>query len=231
MLSHDAQIVGDEQHAHAELALQVADEVENLRLDGDVERGRRLVGDQQSRLAGQRHRDHRALPHAAREPVRVFMGALGGIGNADQFERFDDPVPRLAPGHRPMLDDSLANLVPDREHRVERGHGLLEDHGDAIATNSAHLGCGQLHQIAPFEHDLATDDAPRWIRHQAQQRERGDGFAAARFAHQGQRFAGVDAEAHAIDRARDAGPGEEVGSQIANLQQRLAQGADTVSDS
>ncbi len=46
-------------------------QLEDLGLDRDVERGRRLVGDQQIRLARERHRDHHALPHAARELVRV----------------------------------------------------------------------------------------------------------------------------------------------------------------
>jgi hypothetical protein len=53
--------VGDEQHGHADLALQRLQELEDLRLDGDVERGRRLVGDQQVRLVGERHGDHDAL--------------------------------------------------------------------------------------------------------------------------------------------------------------------------
>ena len=53
--------------------LQVGEQVEDLRLDGDVERGGRLVGDQQLRVVGQRHRDHGALPHAAGELVRVLV--------------------------------------------------------------------------------------------------------------------------------------------------------------
>ena len=39
--------MGDEQHRHVHLALQVLERLEDLRLDGDVERGRRLVGDEQ----------------------------------------------------------------------------------------------------------------------------------------------------------------------------------------
>jgi hypothetical protein len=50
----------------------------DLRLDRHVERGRRLVGDQQAGLAGQRHRDHHALAHAARELVRVVLQAALG---------------------------------------------------------------------------------------------------------------------------------------------------------
>jgi len=39
--------VGDEQQRHAELRLQRAEQREDLGLDGDVERGGGLVGDEQ----------------------------------------------------------------------------------------------------------------------------------------------------------------------------------------
>ena len=50
--------------------VSVLEQLEHLRLHRDVERGGRLVGDQDLRLAEQRHGDHHALPHAARELVR-----------------------------------------------------------------------------------------------------------------------------------------------------------------
>ena len=65
-----AEVVADEQHRRVELGLQARDQVEHLRLDGRVEPGRRLVEDQQRRVLGERHRDHDALLHAARELVR-----------------------------------------------------------------------------------------------------------------------------------------------------------------
>ena len=40
-----AQIVGDQDYRRTELLLQADDQVQYLRLDGDVERGGRLVGD------------------------------------------------------------------------------------------------------------------------------------------------------------------------------------------
>jgi hypothetical protein len=42
-------------------------QLQDLRLRRDVERGGRLVGDQQRRLQGEGHGDHHALPLAARE--------------------------------------------------------------------------------------------------------------------------------------------------------------------
>ena len=47
---------------------------QHLRLHGDVERGRRLVGDDQLGVARHRHGDHGALAHAARELVRDIAG-------------------------------------------------------------------------------------------------------------------------------------------------------------
>ena len=79
-LGHDAEIVSDQDDRHVELALQPRDQVEDLGLNGDVERSRRLVCDQQLRLVGERHRDHRALAHAAGELVRIGVTRPRGRG-------------------------------------------------------------------------------------------------------------------------------------------------------
>ncbi len=62
---HHAEIVGDDDQRNVELARQILHQFENLRLDGDVERGGRLVGDDQLRIARESDRDHHALAHAA----------------------------------------------------------------------------------------------------------------------------------------------------------------------
>ena len=62
------EIVADQQHRHARSrALSSASRSRILRLHRDVERGGRLVGDQQLRAAGERHGDHHPLPLAARQ--------------------------------------------------------------------------------------------------------------------------------------------------------------------
>ena len=94
-LGDDAEIVRDEQQRHAELAAQPRQQLEDLRLDGDVERGGRLVGDDERGPAGERHRDHHALPHAARHLVRIVVHAPLGIGDADEPEELRPP--RRAP--------------------------------------------------------------------------------------------------------------------------------------
>ena len=79
----DAEIVRDEQDRHAELGLELLHELQDLRLDRDVERGRRLVGDQQGRPAHQRHRDHRALAQSARQLERIGPEGALGVWEAD----------------------------------------------------------------------------------------------------------------------------------------------------
>jgi hypothetical protein len=51
--------------------------ISDLRLDGDVERGGRLVGDQHFRIAGERHGDHGALAHAAGAGADIPSPLLG----------------------------------------------------------------------------------------------------------------------------------------------------------
>ncbi len=88
-LGDDAEIVRDQDDADVELALEVLDQLEDLRLHGHVERGRRLVADQDGRVVDERHRDHRALAHAARELVRVVARPAVGVRDPDVLEELD----------------------------------------------------------------------------------------------------------------------------------------------
>ena len=119
---------------------EALDQVEDLRLDGHVERGGRLVGDQQLGVAGEGHGDHHALAHTAGELVRVVVDALLGGRDADQLQQLDGA--RSRPARSVMFRCScsdFADLAADGQHRVERGHRVLEDHGDLVAADMAHL--------------------------------------------------------------------------------------------
>ena len=64
-VAHHAQVVGDEQVGETELVLQLLEQVDDLRLDGDVEGGDRLVADYELRLDGEGSRDDDTLQLAA----------------------------------------------------------------------------------------------------------------------------------------------------------------------
>ena len=56
-----AHVVGDEEHRHVEFATQVVENVQDLRLNGDVQGRRGLVSNQQGRITNQAHGDDDAL--------------------------------------------------------------------------------------------------------------------------------------------------------------------------
>ena len=92
--AHDAEIMGDEQQAHAEPGADFGQQRQDLRLHGDVERGGRLVGDQQIGLVGERHRDHDPLALAAGQLMRIARQPRFRLGNADLGQQFERPRPR-----------------------------------------------------------------------------------------------------------------------------------------
>jgi hypothetical protein len=63
----DCEIVGDEQVGHAALTLQLEEQVQNLRLNREVECGDRLIAHDEPRLGKQCARDGDALTLATRE--------------------------------------------------------------------------------------------------------------------------------------------------------------------
>ena len=76
-LGDHAEVVRDQEQRQAQVAAQILEQREHLRLGHHVERRRGLVGDHHDGLAGQRQGDHHALARAARELVRVLVGAGG----------------------------------------------------------------------------------------------------------------------------------------------------------
>ena len=141
----DAEIVRDENDARAGLVLQLLDELEDLRLNRHVERGRRLVGDEQLRPARQRHRDHHALPHAAGELVRIAVGAPRARREC-RPSRACCTACSCASSLRvsEMQLRHLHQLLRDAHERIQRRHRILKDHRDALAADRAHLAVGQL---------------------------------------------------------------------------------------
>ena len=103
-------------------------QLQNLGLDGDVQRGGRLVGDEDVGLAGQRHGDHDALAHTAGELVGILLHALFRLVDVDQARAF----PR--PGHTPACCCGLCaagsprmSWLADGVGRVQGRHRVLEN--------------------------------------------------------------------------------------------------------
>ena len=220
-LGDDSEIVGDEQNRHAKLALEGAQEIEDLRLDGDVERGGGLVGDEQGGIAGEGHRDDHALPHAAGELMRVFQGADFRGRDTHLSEHLDREAGGFGLVAGAMEKKNLGELAADTVDGIERGHWLLKNHADPTAPDAEQVGgCGG-GEVGALEADFAAYDATGGLGEETENREGGDAFAAAGFADQSESAAARDGEADAIHGAEQAGVGVEGDGEVADFEERV----------
>ncbi len=134
----------------------------------------------------------------------VVLQAAFGVGDADHAQQFSGAVFRLFTAHAQMQLERLGDLRADREHRVERCHRVLKDHGDLGPAHGTHLVLRQLEQIAPLEDHFSAFDLSWRTGDQAQNGERVNTLTAAAFADDAQRFALVEHVGHIVDRVDHA---------------------------
>ena len=219
-LGDDPEIVRDQDHRRAHLTLQALDELEDLGLDRHVERRRGLVGQHEARPAGQGHGDHHPLPHPAAHLVGIIPGARLRGGYPDQPEHLHGPVMGFRGGEPLMEPQGLGDLIADAEHGVQGAHGLLEDHGDPLAPDAAHLLLRKGQEILSLEQDPARHDSAGRPRDQAHDGEGENCLAASRLAGDAEGVALVDAEIHAVDGLDGAPRRLEVRAQVFDLENR-----------
>ena len=75
-VADDGDVVRDEQVREPFILLQVLEHIDDLRLDGDVQRGDGFVADDELRFHSQRSRDADALLLAAGELMRETVGVF-----------------------------------------------------------------------------------------------------------------------------------------------------------
>ena len=196
----DAEIVGDEEDGHAELFPKVAEEVEDLGLNGDVEGGGGLVRDEKAGFAGQGHGDHGTLLHAPGELVGVIPGALFGIADADKLKKAGDL--RMEIGKIGLVElEGFADLETDGEDRIQGGGGFLENVGEFAATGLAkNIGRTGKKVGAVFPSGRASQGAGRRRGGETGESKGGGGFAGTAFADDSDGFPGIDGEGEVVDR-------------------------------
>ena len=214
-LADDGEVVAGEEHGQLALALEGFEQVENLGLNGDVERSGRLVGEQQIWLVDEGHGDQNALALAAGELVWIVVEASSGIGNGDGFEGLDRLfMKRGAANLRTVGANGLGDLAANCHDRVERSHRLLKDHGDLAAAQGAHGLVGQTDEFPALPADGSLD--ARRGTEQSENGQGGDAFARAGLADQAQDLAAPQSEAYAANNFRSA----EADAEVANFEQR-----------
>ena len=200
------------------IPLQIADQRQNLLLRGDVERGGRLVRDQQFWFQHQRHRDHDALALAAGKPVRVGGEDALDLGQPDVLHHVEDALLARAGVEIGVGAQHLVDLAADRHHRIERRHRLLKDH--------RHGGGAQLPQppvaggedVLADQFDGAARRHQRALLQQSHHRQRRHRFARAAFADQAQRLAFAHLQRDAVDHALVGGILAEADHEIVDVE-------------
>ena len=170
--------MSDKNHRAVEPALQIGQQLQDLCLDGHVERRGRLIRDQDVGLAGNRRGNQGTLTHAARKLVRIIVATRFRVRDADQLEQLDRARPRCRAVEALVRAQTLGDLLPDGEDGVERGHRVLEHHADSIAANALHLALAQGQQVLVAIEHAAFHHAARRL-HKAEDRLRGHALARA----------------------------------------------------
>ena len=145
-------VVRDEQVGQAEIALQLFQQIEDLRLHRNVERAGGLVADDQLRLHRQRARDGNALALPAGEFVRIAMARC-----ARQSDLVQQPQHALCVLRAGRIERPHAFLQDIRypHARVQRGIRILENHLE-IRTPAAQRVPAQGVESRALEADFAA---------------------------------------------------------------------------
>ena len=141
-------VVGDEHNSGGEFIFQRPHEVEDLRLDRDVECCCRFVRNHKVGSERQCHGDDDALFLSARELVRVVVEALIGLRDADFLHGFDSARPKVLFACLGVVRaQAFRDLPADGEHGVERGGRLLEHHRGFAAAHGGQLSGRHLQDV------------------------------------------------------------------------------------
>jgi hypothetical protein len=151
-------------------------------LQHDVERGGRLIGDQELRLQRAGNGDDDALALPAGQLVRIARQRKLPGGQPDALQHLLCQalgVRAVRPG---VPADALGDLLADGLERVQRGHRLLEHHADIVAAQAAHLLLGSAEDVGARKTDPPGGLCP--LRQQPHDGERRHRFSRARLADQ-----------------------------------------------
>ena len=101
--------------------LEVFEQIQHLRLHGDVERGDGFVGDQDFRIERQRAGDADALPLAAGEFVRIAFHRAGI--EADQAQQFVGALLAPPSGSAPCAIGPSVMMLPTLRRGLSEANG------------------------------------------------------------------------------------------------------------
>ena len=182
--------VGDEQVRQAELALQLCQEINDLRRHTDIEGGDGFIGHHELRPEGQSAGDADSLPLPAAEFVREALH--GGWIEAHGVEQFGGTSTKF--GSRQLLVDNqrLTDNVFNPHARIEGSERILKDDLH-VATRATHVAA-RGGQPVP---SLKNNGSVTWL-YQPQDEPAQSALPRPRLSNLTKGFAGLDIERHIV---------------------------------
>ena len=212
-IRNDAEVMGYHNDRHPELLLQILHQLQNLCLNGNVQRRRRLIRDQNVRLTRKRHRDHHALPHTARKLIRILLDPLFRLVNADKRQHLDRARLRLFSFAARVQLDRLFELRADSKDWIQTRHRVLENNRTAFSAEVPHFFFCKFGNVFPLVENASFLDSSVGFQnsHDGIRRYR---FAGAGFSYDAENLTGVQVKRHPVDRMDLAFAGCKRGVQI-----------------
>jgi hypothetical protein len=192
-VADDREVVGDEEVGQPELVLELHEQVHDLRLDRDVERGDGLVQDEHLRVQRERPGDPDPLALAAGELVREAVRVLRA--QAHRAQELLHTALSLAPPVEAVDAQRLPDDLAHGHARVEGRVRVLE-HDLDVAPNGPHLPAPEAADVLPVEDDLALGRLEQLDDRAAERR-----LPAAGLADDPERLARPDREVDPVDGA------------------------------
>ena len=209
-------VVGDEQVGQIPLLLQLGQQVQHLGADGNVQRGDRLVCDDEVRFHDQRPGNADALTLTAGELVGEAAGKFRKqthVGQGACHFGLTFAFGQVMPARVKAFADNIIHLRPF----IQGGHGILEDHLDTPGDLSVkRLGDAPVDLLA-VEEDFAPGSGVN-----ADDGAADGGLSGAGFAHQTEGLTLINMEGYVIHRGKGVPPGTKPDDKILNLDQLLS---------
>lgn len=193
------EVMGDEEHADAHIMRELGEEVEDLALDGDIERGDRLIRQEKCGAWSNGACNGDALALAAGELVRVFEHVLRAEANA--LHKLGNGVFLFFAGELGAGTEGLCQGAEDAHARIEGGVRVLEDHLE-VRTAFPDFARGECGKVGAVEDDTAGGEGLQLHDGSGER-----GFATAGLTDQTENAAFFQAEAHIVHRADDIAGG------------------------
>ena len=216
-VADDVQIVRDEQIRKPQLILKAHQQIQHLRLNGNIQRGNRLIRNDETRARDQGAGDGDALTLTAGELMRIAVELLGR--NADRAGNPQHALVQLILRELEVRNQRLLQQLANGHARIQRGIRILKDQLH-VAAFLAHGFRVERAEVFTLEVDFAFRRL-----NQAQNGSAGCGFAAAGFADQAERFFFVNRQGDILDGAdiadrftNDAALDGEIGFQMLDIE-------------